>query len=34
MQRKVSGVLSTHNDLIENNTPRFAILKEMVQAIY
>jgi len=34
MQRKIAGVLSAYDDLIENNTRRIAILEEMAQAIY
>jgi type I restriction enzyme S subunit len=33
-QRKIAGVLSAYDDLIENNTRRMAILEEMAQAIY
>lgn len=33
-QRKIAGVLSAYDDLIENNTRRIAILEEMAQAIY
>jgi len=33
-QRKVSGILSTHDRAIENNTRRIRILEEMAQAIY
>jgi type I restriction enzyme, S subunit len=34
IQRKIVGVLSTYDDLIENNTRRIAILEAMAQAIY
>ena len=34
VQRKIAGVLSAYDDLIENNTRRIAILEEMAQAIY
>jgi len=34
IQRKIAGVLSTYDDLIENNTRRIAILEEMAQRIY
>ena len=33
-QRKIAGVLSAYDDLIENNTRRIKILEEMVGAIY
>jgi type I restriction enzyme, S subunit len=33
-QRKIAGVLSAYDDLIENNTRQIAILEEMAQAIY
>jgi type I restriction enzyme S subunit len=33
-QRKIAGVLSAYDDLIENSTRRIAILEEMAQAIY
>jgi type I restriction enzyme, S subunit len=33
-QRKIAAVLSTYDDLIENNTRRIAILEAMAQAIY
>ncbi len=33
-QRKIAGVLSAYDDLIENNTRRIAILEEMAQRIY
>jgi type I restriction enzyme S subunit len=33
-QRKIAGVLSAYDDLIENNTRRIAILEEMARAIY
>ena len=33
-QRKIATVLSTYDDLIENNTRRIEILEEMAQAIY
>ncbi|ADG67055.1 restriction modification system DNA specificity domain protein [Planctopirus limnophila DSM 3776] len=34
VQRKIAGILSAYDDLIENNTRRIAILEEMAQAIY
>jgi type I restriction enzyme S subunit len=34
LQRCISGILSSYDDLIENNTRRIAILEEMAQAIY
>jgi type I restriction enzyme, S subunit len=34
IQRKIAGILSAYDDLIENNTRRIAILEEMAQAIY
>lgn len=34
IQRKIAGVLSAYDDLIENNTRRIAILEAMAQAIY
>ena len=34
IQRKIAAVLSTYDDLIENNTRRIEILEEMAQAIY
>jgi type I restriction enzyme S subunit len=34
LQRKIAGVLSAYDDLIENNSRRIAILEEMAQAIY
>ncbi len=34
VQRKIAGVLSAYDDLIENNTRRITILEEMAQAIY
>ena len=34
IQRKIASVLSTYDDLIENNTRRIKILEEMAQAIY
>jgi type I restriction enzyme, S subunit len=33
-QKKISSILSTYDDLIENNTRRIAILEEMGQMIY
>lgn len=33
-QRKIAGVLSAYDDLIENNTRRIAILEEMAQSLY
>ena len=33
-QRKITAILSSYDDLIENNTRRIAILEEMAQAIY
>ena len=33
-QRKIAGVLSAYDDLIENNTRRVAILEELAQALY
>lgn len=33
-QRKIAGVLSAYDDLIENNTRRIAILEALAQAIY
>jgi len=33
-QRRIAGVLSVYDDLIENNTRRLQILEEMTQAIY
>ena len=33
-QRKIAGVLSAYDDLIENNTRRIAIMEEMAQRIY
>lgn len=34
LQRKIAGVLSAYDDLIENNSRRIKILEEMAQAIY
>ena len=34
IQRKIAGILSAYDDLIENNTRRIAILEEMAQRIY
>ena len=34
IQRKIAAILSTYDDLIENNIRRIAILEEMAQAIY
>jgi type I restriction enzyme S subunit len=33
-QRKIAGILSAYDDLIENNRRRMAILQEMAQALY
>ncbi len=33
-QRRISGILSAYDDLIENNTRRIRILEEMAQALY
>lgn len=33
-QRKIASILSTYDDLIENNTRRIKILEEMAQTIY
>ena len=33
-QRRIASILSTYDDLIENNTRRIQILEEMAQAIY
>ena len=33
-QRKIAAILSTYDDLIENNTRRIKILEEMARAIY
>jgi type I restriction enzyme S subunit len=33
-QRQIATILSTYDDLIENNTRRIAILEDMAQAIY
>ena len=33
-QRKIAAILSTYDDLIENNTRRVAILEEMAQTLY
>lgn len=33
-QRKIAGVLSAYDDLIENNTRRITVLEEMAQALY
>lgn len=33
-QRKIAAILSTHDDLIENNNRRIKILEEMAQRIY
>jgi len=33
-QRKIAAILSAHDDLIENNTRRIAILEKMAQTIY
>ena len=34
LQQKISSILSTYDDLIENNTRRIQILEEMAQLIY
>ena len=34
MQRRIAGVLSAYDDLIENNTRRIAILEEMARRLY
>jgi type I restriction enzyme S subunit len=34
VQHKIASVLSTYDDLIENNTRRIAILEEIAQALY
>jgi type I restriction enzyme S subunit len=34
VQRKIAAILSSYDDLIENNTRRIAILEDMAQAIY
>ena len=33
-QRKIAAVLSTYDDLIENNTRRIKVLEEMAQRLY
>jgi type I restriction enzyme, S subunit len=33
-QRKIAAILSTYDDLIENNTRRIAILEQMAQSLY
>lgn len=33
-QRKIAGILSAYDDLIENNTRRIEILEEMARSIY
>ncbi|CAN5873573.1 hypothetical protein BH24CHL4_BH24CHL4_10970 [soil metagenome] len=33
-QRRIAGILSAYDDLIENNTRRIAILEEMAQRLY
>ncbi len=33
-QRKIAGILSAYDDLVENNTRRIALLEEMAQSIY
>lgn len=33
-QRRIAGILSAYDDLIENNTRRIAILEEMAQLLY
>jgi type I restriction enzyme S subunit len=34
VQRKIAGILSSYDDLIENNARRVVILEEMAQALY
>lgn len=34
VQRRIASILSTYDDLIENNTRRIAILEEMAQRLY
>lgn len=34
VQRKITGILSAYDDLIENNTRRIKILEEMARALY
>jgi len=34
VQKKISSILSTYDDLIENNTRRIRILEEMAQSLY
>jgi len=34
VQRRIAGILSAYDDLIENNTQRIHILEEMAQALY
>jgi len=34
IQRRISSILSTYDDLIENNTRRIAVLEEMAQRLY
>jgi type I restriction enzyme S subunit len=34
IQRKIAGILSAYDDLIENNTRRIAILEEMARTLY
>lgn len=34
VQKRIAGILSAYDDLIENNTRRIAILEEMARAIY
>lgn len=34
VQRRIAGILSAYDDLIENNTRRIKILEEMAQALY
>src|SRR5262249_49938777 len=34
VQRKISGILSTYDELIENNTRRIAILEEVARSLY
>ena len=34
VQRKIAGILSAYDDLIENNRRRIALLEEMAQALY
>ena len=34
MQRRIAGILSAYDDLIENNQRRIRILEEMARALY